>query len=63
VFFAFIGAERESLDRRSGRSRRRFSAGRAKQTVSYLWVRVLVLGYSGIYGEEITLMLGDAMKR
>jgi len=29
-FFAFIGAERESLDRRSGRSRRRFSAGRAR---------------------------------
>src|SRR5256885_1723569 len=28
--FAFIGAERETLDRRSGRIRRRFSAGRAK---------------------------------
>src|SRR5438876_2360697 len=28
--FAFIGAERETLDRRSGRSRRRFSAGRAR---------------------------------
>jgi len=27
--FAFIGAKRESLDRRGGRSRRRFSAGRA----------------------------------
>ena len=27
--FAFIGAKRETLDRRSGRSRRRFSAGRA----------------------------------
>ena len=26
--FAFIGAKRETLDRRSGRSRRRFSAGR-----------------------------------
>src|SRR5436309_876192 len=32
-FFAFIGAKRESLDRRSGRSRRRFSAGRAEQEV------------------------------
>jgi len=29
--FAFIGAKRETLDRRSGRSRRRFSAGRAKK--------------------------------
>src|SRR5258708_4525521 len=29
VVFAFIGAKRESLDRRGGRSRRRFSAGRA----------------------------------
>ena len=29
--FAFIGAKRETLDRRSGRSRRRFSAGRAKE--------------------------------
>src|SRR6266481_8882544 len=28
--FAFIGAKRETLDRRSGRSRRRFSAGRVK---------------------------------
>src|SRR5437879_7412733 len=27
--FAFIGAKRETLDRRSGRSRRRLSAGRA----------------------------------
>src|ERR1700674_5185290 len=27
--FAFIGAQRETLDRRSGGSRRRFSAGRA----------------------------------
>jgi len=31
VFLAFIGAKRESLDRRSGRSRRRFSAGRAER--------------------------------
>src|SRR5437016_1669550 len=31
VVFAFIGAKRESLDRRSGRSRRRFSAGRAEE--------------------------------
>ncbi len=29
--FAFIGAKRETLDRRSGRSRRRFSAGRAAE--------------------------------
>src|SRR6266404_5499195 len=29
--FAFIGAKRETLDRRSGRSRRRFSAGRAER--------------------------------
>ena len=29
--FAFIGANRETLGRRRGRSRRRFSAGRAKQ--------------------------------
>lgn len=29
--FAFIGAERETLDRRSGRSRRRFFAGRPKE--------------------------------
>jgi len=29
--FAFIGAKRETLDRRSGRSRRRFSAGRAEE--------------------------------
>src|SRR5882672_73834 len=29
--FAFIGAKRETLDRRSGRSRRRFSAGRAQK--------------------------------
>jgi len=28
--FAFIGAKRETLDRRSGRSKRRFSAGRAE---------------------------------
>src|SRR5690349_23983923 len=28
--FAFIGAKRETLDRTSGRSRRRFSAGRAE---------------------------------
>ena len=32
MVFAFIEAKRESLDRRSGRSRRRFSAGRAKQS-------------------------------
>src|SRR6266481_9728613 len=30
--FAFIGAKRETLDRRSGRSRRRFSEGRADET-------------------------------
>src|SRR5882672_3535043 len=30
--FAFIGAKRETLDRRSGRSRRRFSAGRARNS-------------------------------
>jgi len=30
--FAFIGAKRETLDRRSGRSRRRFSEGRANQS-------------------------------
>src|SRR5713226_8364123 len=30
--FAFIGAKRETLDRRSGRSRRRFSAGRARRS-------------------------------
>ncbi len=29
VLFAFIGANRESLEGRCGRSRRRFSAGRA----------------------------------
>src|SRR5439155_24167202 len=29
--FAFIGAKRETLDRRSGRSRRSFSAGRAEK--------------------------------
>jgi hypothetical protein len=29
--FAFIRAKRETLDRRSGRSRRRFSAGRAEK--------------------------------
>jgi hypothetical protein len=31
--FAFIGAKRETLDRKSGRSRRRFSAGRANENL------------------------------
>src|SRR6266480_1911742 len=37
--FAFIGAERETLDRRSGRSRRSFSAGRAVGQESAFWRR------------------------
>ena len=34
--FAFIGAKRETLDRRSGRSRRSFSAGRARKSDYFL---------------------------
>jgi hypothetical protein len=34
--FAFIGAKRETFDRRSGRSRRRFSEGRAEEHQGFL---------------------------